>query len=1112
MNDQPREPFVEEIDSLERLVMIGQGSFNLFIAQADTPETRQEAIRRLEHKLKQQRVIPILLEFTAPVHDLLGTIRTALQNQPPAPSLCIMVSGLERSFPPGLSNSPLLSHLNQARDLFPKRVPHPLVLWLPDEAITDLARGAPDFWAWRHSVFTFPNITHPSARSDDWRSAYLQSVYDNTSWISLGGVDPQAASDIKASLKLASVYTGLLTLTPEEQTRDGLSVKEHEDESDRQPRGAPRRQSALEVLDRQARLVMLGEPGSGKSTFVDFVALCLAGEALGKAEANLALLTAPLPQDEGSSSGEEKIAPQPWSHGALLPIKVTLRDFAVGSLPPPGTPANVDHLWNFLTAKLAKLPGETCAELRRHFDEEGGLLLVDGLDEVPEADQRRGQIKQVVDDFAARFPRARILVTSRTYAYQEQDWKLAGFAETVLAPFSRGQINWFIEKWYAHVAQMRKFADPEGRAALLKRAIFSDYHLFALAERPLLLTLMASLHYWRGGDLPQRREELYEQSVYLLMEWWQNQKNIYNEQGQLQLIQPSLAEWLLVDKRQVLALLNELAYRAHAAQAGREGTADIPEKELLDGLLRLSQNPQVRRQRLIEYLSQRAGLLLPRAPGVYSFPHRTFQEYLAACYLTDEDFPEKLASLVCADFNRWREVALLAVAKASRGLARALWDLVDALCSDDPPPTAEGTEAPASVSLSVAEPASSYGDRSDIACRAVWGAHLAAEAIVETANLNVWSERTRRMRERVCNWLVYILNTGLLPARERARAGNNLALLGDLRFDPQAWHLPKEALLGLVRIPAGKFLMGSKPEEDDLADEDEQKQHEVSLPDYWIGRYPVTQAQFAAFVQAGGYQEARYWSEAEEAGYWRAAGEFKGRWDGEWRKAPVSYREPFNLSNHPVVGVSWYEALAYCRWLAEKLRQRASEVLESRPVLSAPEQEFWVGLAEGKLAVLLPSEAEWEKAARGSLLPGQKARIYPWGDGFDADKANIAETDIGATSTVGCFPGGASPYGVQDLSGNIWEWTRSLWGKYPYPGKSKPRARREYLAVESDVSRVLRGGAFYLSRRYAGCACRYGDNPDYRIDSGGFRVAVVPLLPLDSGDSERDLKVTNLTY
>jgi toxoflavin biosynthesis protein ToxD len=144
------------------------------------------------------------------------------------------------------------------------------------------------------------------------------------------------------------------------------------------------------------------------------------------------------------------------------------------------------------------------------------------------------------------------------------------------------------------------------------------------------------------------------------------------------------------------------------------------------------------------------------------------------------------------------------------------------------------------------------------------------------------------------------------------------------------------------------------------------------------------------------------------------------------------------------------------------------------------EEAFWEGLAKGTLTVRLPSEAEWEKAARGV-----DGREFPWEGEFDPDKANV-EMNVGHTSAVGCFPKGESPYGLQDLSGNVWEWTDSIYKEYPYD----PADGREDLKVEKEVSRVLRGGAFNNIHSYARCACRGGIGPDFRDWDMGFRVVV----------------------
>lgn len=469
----------------------------------------------------------------------------------------------------------------------------------------------------------------------------------------------------------------------------------------------------------------------------------------------------------------------------------------------------------------------------------------------------------------------------------------------------------------------------------------------------------------------------------------------------------------------------------------------------------ISQNPDVKHARLVEYLSHRAGILIPRGVKVFTFAHRTFQEYLAACYLTNDDFPGKIAKLARREPNRWREVVLLAGAKAARGSAFAIGALVDELCDGEPETVKNRMEG-------------------------AWGAHLAAQAIVETADLTKMSDNNRKKVTRIKRCLENVLITTGFPPRERAAAGVNLAQLGDERQDVMTTRAMQFCL-----VPKGSFWMG---------EDVEGHENDALAYDFWISRYPVTQAQFLEFIKDGGYKNEKYWKEAKDAGMWRD-GEIRGSYDDKSRKEPYQYGSPFTLPNHPVVGVTWYEVLAFTRWLTDRWKEQG--------VLP----EGW--------AVRLPSEAEWEKAARGGReipdrlqiisienvkadisLPMKKnkapQRVYPWGNDPDSNRANYDEIGIGATSAVGCFPGGVSPYGCEEMSGNVWEWTRSLSRKYPYD----PKDGRENLeAPEADI-RVVRGGSFYLNRWDVRCSCRRMNYNDIRVVSIfiGFRVMLSPFI------------------
>jgi len=360
--------------------------------------------------------------------------------------------------------------------------------------------------------------------------------------------------------------------------------------------------------------------------------------------------------------------------------------------------------------------------LERTLRYPGGLVVFDGLDEVSDAEQHRTQILQMIEDFAALYPNCRILVTSRTYSYLQQDWKLRGFHEAELRLFEPAQIEAFVDRWYEHTVTIgrRQREDARGRASKLKEAIHDTPRVAELAARPLLLTLMAALHDSRGGELPEKRWKLYEETVELLLIRWNRRLIERTAQGEEIVKLPDLAAWLEVDREKVRELLNKLAFEAHTSQADLRGTADIPEEALVKGLYELGKgSPDVSAARIIEFLRFRAGILIAHGEGVYTFPHRTLQEYLAACHLTDLDYPDELAEFTRKEPDRWREVALLAGGKAANGAQSTIWDLSDALCPDECP--ADG----------------------QLPCDA-WGALIAGLGLLESANLD--SARLRRQK------------------------------------------------------------------------------------------------------------------------------------------------------------------------------------------------------------------------------------------------------------------------------------------------------------------------------------------------------------------------------
>jgi len=252
-----------------------------------------------------------------------------------------------------------------------------------------------------------------------------------------------------------------------------------------------------------------------------------------------------------------------------------------------------------------------------------------------------------------------------------------------------------------------------------------------------------------------------------------------------------------------------------------------------------------------------------------------------------------------------------------------------------------------------------------------------------------------------------------------------------------AWFLPDDDMLGFVKIPAGSFAMGSDPAVDDMAFENERwsaerRQGRVELADYYIGRFEVTVAQFKAFAEATGYQT-----------------------NAEALSSPL---------NHPVASVSWTDALAYSRWLERMLKDSNETPAELRQLL----QQGW--------RITLPSEAEWEKAARGF-----GSRIYPWGNQPRRDQANYGSL---APLPVGSFECSECAYGLADMSGNVWELTRSPYEPYPFD------ASDDRKNLGADALWVMRGGSYSDPANLVRSGVRGGVDPGARRPTIGFRVVL----------------------
>jgi len=363
-------------------------------------------------------------------------------------------------------------------------------------------------------------------------------------------------------------------------------------------------------------------------------------------------------------------------------------------------------------------------------------------------------------------------------------------------------------------------------------------------------------------------------------------------------------------------------------------------------------------------------------------------------------------------------------------------------------------------------------------------------------DLNALSDRLRaELLERQRNENAHL--------RARIDAGLALGELGHPDLRPQTFTFEGKDVLAILppmqAVPAGEFIFGSDPNDKDAYDDERIPERKGNLPAFFVGRYTVTNAEYKLFIDAGGYQDERWWT--PEGLTWKQGGAdahdsamqswldyrdwlkeqdiaklaenrnwtpgTKRFWqevaqlddEAARERARKQFDRPFDRPGYwddpalssparPVVGVNWFEANAYCAWLSAVI---------------------------GK-TFTLPTEMEWEKSARGA-----DGHVYPWGDKFDPRKCNSVEGQIYRTTPVGLLPAGISPNGIFDASGNVAEWTDS-WFK-AYPGQKEDQSE-EY----GEKYRTIRGGSWSDDRGDARCAARYWYVPVYFNDNIGFRL------------------------
>jgi formylglycine-generating enzyme required for sulfatase activity len=650
------------------------------------------------------------------------------------------------------------------------------------------------------------------------------------------------------------------------------------------------------------------------------------------------------------------------------------------------------------------------------------LFLLDGLDEVRD-EPARERLCAWLNDEIDQWPGCGFIATSRPAAWARTPTLGARFLP-VWVQGMRGSVrDDYVRRWFGAV--VRHFHHPldppaelEARAnaqasALLDVLASGDWRshprLVEMVANPLMLSTLCLAHY-RDTRLPEQRGELYEGTLELLIDVWTRQRK--DSQG------------LRLETARLV--LQPLAYAMH--EQDRRELASKEAVELVSAPLarvRALREIAPTAERFVDLVRDECGVLMSRDLGRVEFVHMSFQEYLAACHVAGHDLAAVLADR--AGDPRWEEVILLAMSRPgvfrpfmNRALERGNVDaallrqcLREALEILPEPFEAAADRALAQLRAPACPPAQAAAAAAELRrlFALVAGYEHELPGMLERAR-SVMDTRDSALRD-AASKLVGIEDAMVTEARE-----------GRPFVEPATQ-------MAFAWVPDGSFVMGSSqkrgtPGYDPEASDSEMPAHRVQVTGFWMGVYPVTNEQYARFIDETGWPAPRSFADRR-----------------------------FNDPAQPVVTVSWEDTAAFMRWLTGKLPG---------------------------IVARLPTEAEWEHAARGA-----DGRRYPWGnEPPDESRATFAlSVDSGRPAVVGHTPDGVSPFGVRDLAGNVWEWCLDTYARYAQIRESVDPCHQ---GDARGGSRVVRGGSWFNPAGNLRSAFRNWGHPRDQFRYVGFRV------------------------
>ena len=838
---------------------------------------------------------------------------------------------------------------------------------------------------------------------------FLIAALDHVLPTAVQGFSPKV-SNIFVSLSLSDRWQSEENYSSEEQNYDSL---QNED-------GFSAEEVMRVAYKKNRLLLVIGDPGQGKTTLLQHYALSC------------------IDKDRCKAFGFDE---------PVMVFYLQLRELKKGESGYVALPVNILAWAQTVPLSEKERPENLETLIFESLSQQKSLVLLDGLDEISELEERK-KVCEWITNTITDFPKSCFVVTSRPTGYRPVDdiEIQAALKRADILDFKPWQQKKFLQNWFAEMflselhpsgvtkeneweKNQKEKADKKAEDVIEFLNKDGNKSLLKLAGIPLMLQIMAMLWY-RNNNLPESRSALYEQVLnYLLGYQYKRRKKTpkLGKEDAIRVLAP-VSLWMQEELRQ--------------DEAGQAAMKEKIEVEL-NNIPSVQERPKA--TAFIDDLINQAGLLVSYGKMDYAFRHKSFREYLVSVQLMKNPVSDLSVQKLIKHFSEpfWEEPIRFFFGQIDAELFNTFMHTFFDSVSEDVIQQKQG------LLQTIIEETPKEKRKIDALCNKLldseidtgrmWVILVCLNAIGNHEALPVLKKfRARQLAQG------FSINREIISRTENVIiAFGGKALQGDNHL---SFRNPSEHNSEYILIPGGRYIYSETGKEEPVTD-------------LYVAKYPVTNKLYRSFIAAlGNVPELKEkLNEIAKKENWLAGFEKYHEGTGDLAtlfRSEYDEKRKFDGEDQPVVGVTWYAARAYCLWLS--LLENKDEKINS---------------------YRLPTEIEWEWAAGGRQgTIGKKVRQYPWADekGKPTSKLLNYDNNVGATTPVGSYPDGATPEGLYDMAGNVWEWSDS-W----YDEKT-----RSY--------RVLRGGSWYDYAEICRSAYRDSNDPVGRTDVVGFRPVFVP--------------------